>query len=156
MSNLKSDPLFLLPFPEVLFRMLFLEFYSNLSDVQVSEQCVYNLLYRWFVGLGVGEATPDDTTLVVFRRRLGQERIERFFSRVNEQAKALGLLVGRHKIFDATHVIANVAIPSTVGLLRQARKKVLRVIGKKYPVCAKKLEETYGEGDSKGRRATGC
>ncbi len=140
--------------PEVLFRMLFLEYYSNLSDVQVSEQCVYNMLYRWFVGLRVGEATPDDTTLVVFRKRLGQERVERFFKRINEQAKGKGLLVGRHKIFDATHVIANVAIPSTVGLLRQARKKVLRVIGKKYPVCAKKLEETYGGGDSQGRRVT--
>jgi IS5 family transposase len=140
--------------PEMLFRMLFLEFYGHLSDVQISEQCGYNLLYRWFVGLKVGEATPDDTTLVVFRKRLGQERMERFFKRINEQAKGKGLLVGRHKIFDATHVIANVAIPSTVGLLRQARKRVLRVIGKKYPVCAKKLEETYGEGDSQGRRAT--
>lgn len=140
--------------PEVLFRMLFLEYYSNLSDVQVSEQCVYNMLYRWFVGLKLGEATPDDTTLVVFRKRLGRERMESFFKKINEQARARGLLVGRHKIFDATHVIANVAIPSTVGLLRQARKKVLRVIEKKYPVCAKKLEESYGEGDPKGRRAT--
>jgi transposase len=140
--------------PEVLFRMLFLEYYGNLSDVQVSEQCVYNLLYRWFAGLGVGEATPDDTTLVVFRKRLGQERVERLFNRITEQAKAKGLLVGRHKILDATHVIANVAIPSTVGLLRQARKKVLRKIEKKYPLCAKKLEETYGEGDSQGRKAT--
>jgi transposase len=61
---------------EALFRMLFLEYYSNLSDVQVSEQCVYNLLYRWFVGLKVGEVTPDDTTLVVFRKRLGRERVE--------------------------------------------------------------------------------
>ncbi len=140
--------------PEVLFRMLYLEYYSNLSDVQVSEQCVYNLLYRWFVGLRVGEATPDDTTLVVFRRRLGQERVERFFTKVNEQAKAKGLLVGRHKILDATHVIANVAIPSTVGLLRQARRKVLREIEKKYPICVKKLGETYGGGDAQGRRAT--
>jgi transposase len=140
--------------PEVLFRMLFLEFYANLSDVQVSEQCVYNLLYRWFVGLRVGEATPDDTTLVVFRKRLGQERVERFFNRVNEQAKAKRLWVGRHKIMDATHVIANVAIPSTVGLLRQAREKVLREIEKRYPVCAKKLGETYGKGDRQGRRAT--
>jgi hypothetical protein len=47
-----------------------------------------------------------------------------------------------------------VAIPSTVGLLRQARRRVLRVIGRKYPKCAKRLEETYGEGDVKGRRAT--
>jgi len=39
------------------------------------------------VGLGVGEGTPDDTTLVVFRRRLGPERMERFFKRINEQAK---------------------------------------------------------------------
>jgi len=140
--------------PEVLFRMVFLEYYDGLSDVQVSEQCGYNMLYRWFVGLEVGEATPDDTTLVVFRRRLGQERVERFLSRVNEQVKAKGLLVGRHKILDATHVIADVAIPSTVGLLRQARKRVLKVIGKRYPLCAEKLGETYGEGDRRGRRAT--
>ena len=140
--------------PEVLFRMLFLEFYLNLSDVQVSEQCRYNLLYRWFVGLGIGEATPDDTTLVVFRRRLGKERVERFFRRVNEQAREKGLLVGRYKMLDATHVVANVAIPTTVGLLRQARQKVLRVIGKKYPRCAERLGKTYGEGDAKGRRAT--
>ena len=140
--------------PEVLFRMVFLEYYESLSDVQVCEQCVYNMLYRWFVGLEVGEATPDDTTLVVFRKRLGQERMARFLSRVNEQAKAKGLLVGRHKILDATHVIADVAIPSTVGLLRQARRKVLRVIGKKYPLGAKKLAETYGQGDARGRKAT--
>ena len=29
--------------PEVLFRMLFLEFYYNLSDVEVSKQCQYNM-----------------------------------------------------------------------------------------------------------------
>ena len=134
--------------------MVFLEYHESLSDVQVCEQCVYNMLYRWFVGLEVGEATPDDTTLVVFRKRLGQERMARFLSRVNEQAKAKGLLVGRHKILDATHVIADVAIPSTVGLLRQARRKVLRVIGKKYPLGAKKLAETYGQVASRGRKAT--
>lgn len=67
----------------------------------------------------MGEATPDDTTLVVFRKRLGQERLERFFSRINGQAK--GLLVGRDKILDASHVIADVAISSMVGLLRQVR-----------------------------------
>lgn len=140
--------------PEVLFRMLFLEYYANLSDVQVSEQCVYNLLYRWFAGLAVGEATPDDTTLVVFRKRLGRERVERFFNKINGQAKAKGLLVGWHKMMDATHVIAHVAIPSTVGLLRQAREKVLREIEKRYPVCGRKLGETYGKGDRQGRRAT--
>ncbi len=140
--------------PEVLFRMLFLEYYANLSDVQVVEQCGYNMLYRWFIGLKVGEGTPDDTTLVVFRKRVGRERLERFFSRVLEQAKAKGLLVGRYKVLDATHVVANVAIPSTVGLLRQARRRVLREIGKRYPGCGRRLEEVYGKGDGQGRRVT--
>ena len=59
----------------VLFRMLFLKYYASLSDVQVARHCRYNLLYRAFVDLGIGESTPDDTTLVVFRRRLGEERV---------------------------------------------------------------------------------
>ena len=62
--------------------------------------------------------------------------------------------MGRYKIFDATHVIADVAIPSTVGLLRHDRRKVLKVIGKRYPKSAEQLAEDYGEGDLKGRRAT--
>jgi len=31
---------------EVLFKMLFLEFYYNLSDVEVIQQCQANILYR--------------------------------------------------------------------------------------------------------------
>lgn len=140
--------------PEVLFKMVFLEYYANLSDVQVSEQCIYNMLYRWFVGLEIGDATPDDTTLVVFRKRMGKEKMERLFERIIQQIKSKGLLTERYKIIDATHVIANVAIPSTVGLLRQARRKIITAIRKKYPVCAKKLQELYGKRDTKSRRAT--
>ena len=112
----------------VLFKMLFLEYYANLSDVQVARQCQYNLLYRAFVGLSIEDQTPDDTTLVVFRRRLGEERFGRLFDRLIAQCQAKGLLEGRLKIVDATHVIARVAIPNTVNLLRQARRRVVRAI----------------------------
>lgn len=114
----------------VLFKMLFLEYYANLSDVQVARQCRYNLLYRAFVGLGVGEPTPDDTTLVVFRRRLGEERFRRLFDRLVGQCRERGLLEGRLKIVGATHVIAHVAVPNTLNLLRQARRRVVRAIEK--------------------------
>jgi len=110
---------------ETMFRMLFLEFYYNLSDVEVCRQCQYNVLYRWFVGLGIGEKLPDDTSLVVFRRRLGAERFERLFDRVVELAKESGLLKERYKIVDATSVVADVAIPNTVNLLRQGRRVIL-------------------------------
>ena len=53
--------------PTVLLRMRILEQYADLSDREVHEQVGYNLLYRAFVGLGVEDAVPDDTTLERFR-----------------------------------------------------------------------------------------
>jgi Transposase domain (DUF772) len=38
------------------------------SDVEVADRCRYNPLYRAFIGLPLGGPTPDDATLVVFRR----------------------------------------------------------------------------------------
>ena len=37
--------------PEVMFKILFLEFYYNLSDVEVVKQLEFNVLFRYFVGL---------------------------------------------------------------------------------------------------------
>ena len=38
--------------PEVMFKILFLEFYYNLSDVEVVKQLRFNVLFRYFAGLG--------------------------------------------------------------------------------------------------------
>jgi len=72
--------------PEVLFKMLFLEYYYNLSDVEIAWQCGYNILYRYFICLPIDEDTPADTSLVVFRERLGKERVEKIFDRIVLQA----------------------------------------------------------------------
>lgn len=129
--------------PEVMFKMLFLEFYYILSDVEVAKQIKYNILYRYFVGLQIHDDTPDDTSLVVFRRRLGQERFERLFNRIVEQAKEKNLLEGRLKIVDASKIIADVAIPNSVNLLRQGRKLILRKIRKLNRSVAMALIKQY-------------
>ena len=129
--------------PEVLFKMLFLEFYYNLSDVEIAKQCRYNILYRYFVGLQIHEPTPDDTTLVVFRARCGKERFERLFDRVINLCKEKGLLQEKLKIIDATSIIADVAIPNTVNLLRQGRRVILRKISKSHPQLSLKLSSKY-------------
>ena len=126
--------------PEVIFRMLFLETYATLSDVEVSRQCQYNLLYRYFVGLGIDDSTPDDTTLVVFRRRLGEERFKRLFDRIVRHAQEKKLIGKKLKIVDATHVIADAAVGSTLNLLRQGRRVVLKKLkrgGKRIKSLAK-------------------
>jgi transposase len=108
--------------PKVLFKMLFLEFYYNLSDVEVVRQCQVNILYRYFIGLSIHDPIPDDSTLVVFRARCGKERFERSFDRVVEKCKEKGLLRERVKVVDATFIEGDVAIPNTVNFLRQGRR----------------------------------
>ncbi len=123
--------------------MLFLQHYARLSDVQVAEQVRYNLLYRKFVGLSVDDETPDDTTLVVFRQRLGAERFQALFDAVVQQCRRHGYLQGKLKLVDATHVLADVAIPNTVTLLRQARARVLRAVRRVNGQAARELEGRY-------------
>ncbi|MCD6471743.1 transposase [Candidatus Aerophobetes bacterium] len=48
-----------------MFKILFLEFYYNLSDVEVAKQLKFNVLFRYFVGLKAEDTLPDDTSLVV-------------------------------------------------------------------------------------------
>jgi len=116
--------------PEVMFKILFLEFYYNLSDVEVVKQLRFNVLFRYFAQIKIEDPLPDDTSLVVFRKRLGEERFERIFDKFIEQCKEKGLLKERLKAIDATHIVADVAIPSAVNLLREGRKRILRQLGK--------------------------
>ncbi|MHB1006647.1 MAG: transposase, partial [Chloroflexota bacterium] len=123
--------------------LFFLEFYADLSDVELAEQCRYNLLFRSFIGLPLSGPTPDDTTLVVFRRRLGPERFRRLFDGLVEQCRDRDLLSGKLKIVDATHVLANVAIPNTVNLLREARKRLVTAIEADGGVPRPDLRQQY-------------
>jgi len=114
--------------PEVMFKILFLEFYYNLSDVEVVKQLRFNVLFRYFAQVKIEDPLPDDTSLVVFRKRLGEERFERIFEKFIEQCKKKGLLKERLKAIDATHIVADVAIPNTVNLLREGRGRILKEV----------------------------
>jgi len=131
--------------PKVMFKILFLEFYYNLSDVEVARQLKFNVLFRYFTGLKAEDPIPDDTSLVVFRRRLGEERFERLFDRFTAQCKDRGLLQETLKTIDATHIVADVAIPNTVNLLREGRKRILRAIEKEKKEVAEPLKKYLPE-----------
>ena len=114
--------------PEVMFKILFLEFYYNLSDVEVVKQLRFNVLFRYFAQVKIEDPLPNDTSLVVFRKRSGEERFERIFDDFVKQCKKKGLLKERLKAIDATHIIADVAIPNTVNLLREGRVRILKEV----------------------------
>ena len=70
--------------PEKLLRALLLQaFYSVRSERQLMEQLDYNLLFRWFVGLGVDDAVWDVTVFTKNRDRLLDGEIAaKFFAAV--------------------------------------------------------------------------
>ena len=109
-------------------RMLLLEQYANLSDRQVHEQVGYNLLYRRFVGLGLDEVVPDDTTLGKFRGRVGEEGIRKVFELINAQWAAVGLIGEQRRALDGVHLLAKVAHRSLSALLRKGREVIVEAV----------------------------
>lgn len=143
--------------PAVLVRMLVLEEYAELSDRQVSEQVAYNLLYRSFVGLGVDEAVPDDTTLVTFRARIGEQGVRELFDELNERWREAGLIADEHRVLDGSHIWANVARRSWVSLMRRGRRLVVEAVAGVDDGRAKELASRFvpgaGEKEPRGEEA---
>jgi len=119
--------------------------------VEVARQLKFNVLFRFFTGLRAEDPIPDDTSLVVFRRRLGEKRFERAFDEFVSQCKDKGLLHQKLKVIDATHIVADVAIPNTISLLKEGRRRVLREIKKERKGIDKALEKYLPEKDASSR-----
>jgi len=74
--------------PEYLLRALLLQvFYSVRSEILLVEQIDYNLLFRWFVGLGMDDAIWEHSVFSKNRDRLLNSAVaQRFFAEVNRRA----------------------------------------------------------------------
>jgi transposase len=90
--------------PERLMRALLLQaFYSIRSERQLVERIEYDLLFRWFVGLGIEDPVWDATTFTKNRDRLlDGEVAAKFLAAVLSQDKVKGLLSSDHFSVDGT------------------------------------------------------
>src|SRR5580704_15079683 len=75
--------------PEYVLRALLLQaFYSIRSERQLVEQLDYNLLFRWFVGLGMDDAVWNHAVFSKNRDRLLTSAVaQQFFGEVNRRTK---------------------------------------------------------------------
>ena len=94
--------------PERLLRASLLQaFYSIRSERQLMEQLDYNLLYRWFVGLGIDDAVWDHSTFSKNRDRLLEADVAaKFLKAVLQHPKVKPLLSDEHFSVDGTLVEA--------------------------------------------------
>ncbi len=89
--------------PLALFKMSLLQHCYGLSDPQCEELVSDRLSWRRFVGLGLQDAVPDETTLVRFRQRLREHGLhENLLALVNRQLQTKGLILKTCTLVDAT------------------------------------------------------
>src|SRR5436190_18022094 len=90
--------------PEKLLRALVLQaLYTIRSERQLMEQLDFNLLFRWFVGLGIDDAVWSPTTFTKNRDRLLEGDIaSAFFEAVLIHADTARLLSDEHFTVDGT------------------------------------------------------
>jgi transposase len=115
--------------PVLFMKLELLMFHDCLSDSQVFTRSGTDLAYRRFLGLGRDDHLPDVSTLRGFRARLGAQGHKQLFHALLAQARGYGLVKDRLRLKDATHVLADIAIPAGLQLVAQARNKLLNAAG---------------------------
>jgi len=85
------------------------------SDREMEQAARYHLVIKWFIGIPMEDSSYDHS--------------------------ALGVAKGNQYV-DATHIISNIAIPGTIGLIRQGIKNLMNEIEK---VDSKLYEEMGGK-----------
>lgn len=100
--------------PERLLRAMLLQaFYSIRSERQLMERLEYDLLFRWFVGLGLDDAVWDHSTFSKNRDRLlAGEIAGRFLDAVLAQPRVKRLMSSDHFSVDGTLIQAWASLKS--------------------------------------------
>ena len=93
--------------PVLMFKIMILQRYYNLSDKQVEYQIVDRTSFRDFLGLASGDKVPDEKTVWAFREQMTRAGlVEKLFEGFNNFLENRGLMITEGQIVDASFVTA--------------------------------------------------
>jgi hypothetical protein len=141
--------------PERMWRLLFAQYYLNLSDDRVCQAAHDTLSLRLFLRLGIDETPPHPTTLQKFRfNRLQEGDYLDIHHALLKQAEEKGLLKrDERQIFDTTHMHSDTRVVSLPRLLLHARAQVVKEVKRIDPAFGQELEARAEEDRAAYRRA---
>lgn len=91
--------------PLLMFKILLLQRYYNLSDGQIEYQILDRLSFCRFLGLTLNDKVPDEKTVWDFRERLTELELEKeLFNLFNSKLEENDLIAHEGKIIDASFV----------------------------------------------------
>lgn len=100
--------------PLMMFKILVLQAWYNLSDEALEKQIARDLMFRKFIDLSLSETVPDHSTIWRFRNLLQSENLlEPLLEEINECLTHKGIIItqGSISIIDATVIEANRSRP---------------------------------------------
>lgn len=117
--------------PELMLKLLFLEYLYNLSDVKVMEEASVNLAFLWFLGLNPEDKLPDASLLAKFRRyRLQEFSLDEVITEILRQCVESGLVKGSGVSVDSTHVEAALKRKVPERIMRKLTRRILKGLQK--------------------------
>ena len=129
-------------FPEMMFRADLIQYLYKLSDRQLAKAVNENIIYTWFIGYDIYDNTFHWTSPGKFRIVIGEDKHKEIFDRIIDQLIDKGLIgKNENQSIDATHIIGDVAIPTTIGIIKQAVKQALLTIQRRANTLMPKIKE---------------
>lgn len=127
--------------PSLLACATILQFHRNLSDREMERACAYDIEVKYALGLRLDERPFDRSSLGDFRQRLlanGHEKA--VFDRLLTHLVQAGL-IQRNELqrIDATHVIADIAIPTMISLIKKGIYEILKPLQKRHKTTLQEL-----------------
>jgi IS5 family transposase len=107
-----------------MFKALLLAQWYGLSDPGLEEALLDRVSFRRFCGLGLDQATPDETTLCRFRNALRRAGLgERLFQEVLAQLEKAGFVLKKGTLIDATLVRSSGRTPPSGSTPRDVESR---------------------------------
>ena len=89
---------------------LILQFMEDLSDREFERFIAENNTGKWFVDFGIGEKTPDYSTLCKFRNAIGCGEVSKIFAEVKGQMQAKNCCAEVFTFIDATALTSKLSM----------------------------------------------
>ena len=134
--------------PVRMFKYLMIKCISGLSDVDLVDKCMYDMSYKFFLGLAPEDKVIESSTLSKFRKlRLRDiNLLDKLINKTIEIAKEKGIEISKRIIVDSTHSLSrsNPVLPA--GALQKQAKILRKAVYEADVTLKEKMPEKY-EGD---------
>ncbi|MGD6968054.1 IS1182 family transposase [Rossellomorea vietnamensis] len=130
--------------PELMVKLLVLQYLYNLSDVQVVEDASLNLAFMYFLGINPEDDLPHPSLLTKFRKKKleGNLTVDEVIVEIVRQCVDKGILEGSGISIDSTHTEANTFKCTAERVMKRLAKKIFKTVEKE---CGEVQEEINQE-----------